>query len=581
MHMRGAVAAVALWLGVVLVARVSASPEASPARAPSDPAPRSHEWVLFRDRGPAASLDSALVAAARSISPRAIARREKAARERGESPEGPSANARTLVDVRDLEPNAPYVAAVEAAGAHVRTTSRWLNAVSVDADSEALAAIRALPFVTGIRPVAILASEDETSGDTPLAPSAPNLADEFWFGPAEHQLEMLGIPEAHAMGYHGEGVLLCVLDSGFELEHEAFDQLEVRATRDFYFHDEQVSYDPGEDSPNQTNHGTQVLSILGGFAPGHIVGPAYRADFLLGKTEYLPSENKAEEDAWIEGIEWAEAEGADIVTSSLSYSRWYRPQDEDGRTALITQAANLAFERGVLVFNSIGNQGPGERTLSPPSDSPSVIAVGATDWNGRLTRFSSLGPTWDGRVKPDLVAMGSGVVHVIPRSRDRYGSGGGTSYSTPLVAGCAALVLSAHPDWGPEAVRDALMMSGDRAGSPNTRYGWGIPNVRDAIFYPFVEGRARDSRTREPVAHATVAWEPAGAVDSLAAAPGDSPPRGTALTDSTGAYVVPNLPPGTYRVRVSAEGYADAVSEPLAVPPSLGDVNFALEWNGK
>lgn len=531
----------------------------------------SPQWILFRDRGTPASVDSALAAAARTLSPRALARREKAARERGQS--------RPAVDVRDLEPSAPYVAAIEATGARIRTTSRWLNAVSVDAEAGILAVIRNLPFVSDVRPVAIVALEDADAAgvDSPSETPSERGADEFWYGPAEHQLTMLGIPEAHAMGYHGEGVLVCVLDSGFELEHEAFDQLEVRATRDFLFHDENVAYDPNEDVINQSNHGTQVLSILGGFSPGHIVGPAYRADFILGKTEYLPTETRAEEDAWVEGVEWAEAMGADIVTSSLSYSKWYRPQDEDGRTALITQAANLAFERGVLVFNSIGNQGPGERTLSPPSDSPDVIAVGATDWNGRLTGFSSLGPTWDGRVKPDLVAMGSGVTHVIPRSRDRYGRGAGTSYSTPLVAGCAAIVLSAHPDWGPETVRDALVMSGDRAGSPDTRYGWGIPNVRDAIFYPFVDGRVTDGVTREAVAHATVAWEPAGAVDSLAAAPGDSPPRGSALTDSTGAFVVPNLPPGTYRLRVRAAGHSDAVSEPFTVPPSLGDVNFRLE----
>ena len=141
-------------------------------------------------------------------------------------------------------------------------------------------------------------------------------------------------------------------------------------------------------------------------------------------------------------------------------------QDRDGVTALISRAANLAFERGVLIFNSIGNQGPRERTLGPPSDAAGTIAVGAVDWNGRLTGFSSTGPTWDGRVKPDLVAMGSGVAHAVAGTRNRYGRGGGTSYSTPLIAGCAAIVLSAHPDWGPEAVRDALVMSGNRAAFP-------------------------------------------------------------------------------------------------------------------
>jgi subtilisin family serine protease len=381
------------------------------------------------------------------------------------------------------------------------------------------------------------------------------------------------------MGYRGEGVLVCVLDSGFELGHEAFDQLEVRETRDFLFHDDRVSYDPRQDLPSQPNHGTQVLSIIAGYAPGRLIGPAYRADYILGKTERIGSETKVEEDAWIEAVEWAESMGADIVTSSLSYYQWYKPQDADGETALISRAANLAFERGLLVFNSIGNQGPLERTLRPPSDAPGAISVGAVDWNGRLTGFSSTGPSWDGRVKPDLVAMGSGVAHATARSRDRYGRGGGTSYSTPLVAGCAAIVLSAHPEWGPEAVREALMMSADRAGSPNNRYGWGVPNVRDAILYPLIEGTVTDGASREPVAGARVVWE--GTVDSLRMAPGDSPARGETLSDSTGAYVIPNLPSGSYRLRVEAAGYAGAESSPLEVPPGLGDVNFALEYRGR
>lgn len=519
-------------------------------------------WVFFRDHGASAPLDSAIAAAERSLSPRARARRAKAARERGDT--------RPTVDERDLEPEAAYVAGVAATGARIRTWSRWANAVSVDAADQALADIRALPFVLDVRPVARI---DEREG------GAHESTAEFSYGPAEHQLEMLGVPEAHAMGYRGEGVLVCVLDSGFELGHQAFDQLEVRATRDFIFHDDNVAFDPRQDFPTQANHGTQVLSILAGYAPGRIIGPAYRADFILGKTEWIGSETKVEEDSWCEAIEWAEAMGADIVTSSLSYSQWYRAQDRDGVTALISRAANLALEHGVLIFNSIGNQGPDERTLSPPADAPGVIAVGAVDWNGQLTNFSSTGPTWDGRVKPDLVAMGSGVTHAAARTRDRYGRGGGTSYSTPLVAGCAAIVLSAHPDWGPEAVRDALVMSGNRAANPDNRYGWGVPNVRDAVLYPLVEGRVTDKATREPLGGARIAWE--GVVDSSRAAPGDSPARGSTVTDSTGSYVIPNLPAGSYRMRVEAAGYLGAESEALEVPPSLGEVNFSLEYRGK
>lgn len=555
--------------GIVVAAMLEAcvipAAQASAAPAPATPAgDRSLQWVFFRDHGSGASLDSALTAAEGLLSPRALARRAKATRERGTR-----TPADRLVDERDLEPAASYVSAVGKAGATIRTISRWLNAVSIEADAEALAAVEALPFVAGVRPVGV------------FAPDRATAADEFSFGPAAHQLEMLGVPEAHAMGYRGEGVLICVLDSGFELGHEAFDQLTVRATRDFVFHDEVASYDPTQDVPSQSNHGTTVLSVIAGYAPGKIIGPAYRADYLLAKTERIGSETRVEEDAWCEGIEWAEAMGADIAASSLSYYLWYTPQDRDGRTALISRFANVAFERGLLIVNSMGNTGPREWSLNPPADAPGVIAVGAVDWNGRLAGFSSAGPTWDGRVKPDLVAMGSGVAMVTARSRDRYGHGSGTSYSSPLVAGCAAIVLSAHPDWGPEAVREALVMSGDRASRPDNHYGWGVPNVRDAILYPSLEGTITDDRTREPIAGAHVQWEPAGRVDSTRAAPGDSPPRGATETDSTGVYVVPNLPPGLFRVRVDAPGYLERVSQPLEVPPSLRDVNLELRYQGK
>ncbi len=537
-------------------------PAPFPASGPAEE--RSLQWVFFRDHGAGASLDSALAAAERSLSVRALDRRAKAIRERGgEAP------ARRVVDERDLEPSAAYVSAVRKTGANIRSVSRWLNAVSIEADGDVIAAIESLPFVDGVRPVRALAWDDVEA------------ADEFSYGPSAHQLEMLGIPEAHAMGYRGEGVLICVLDSGFELGHEAFDQLSVRATRDFVFHDEDVSFTPRQDVIGQSNHGTTVLSVLAGYAPGKILGPAYRADFLLAKTERIGSETRVEEDAWCEAIEWAEAMGADIAASSLSYFLWYAPQDRDGRTALVSRFANIAFEHGLLIVNSMGNTGPLERSLNPPADAPGVISVGAVDWNGRLAGFSSVGPTWDGRVKPDLVAMGSGVALVTARSRDRYGRGSGTSFSSPLVAGCAALVLSAHPDWGPEAVREALVMSGDRASRPDNQYGWGVPNVRDAILYPFLEGKVTDATTREPIAGARVRWEPAGRVDSTRAAPSDSPPRGLVETDSTGAYVAPNLPPGVYRLRVEAPGYSETASEPLEVPPSLGDVNIALRFRGK
>jgi subtilisin family serine protease len=539
-------------------------------------------WVFFRDR-PAAS------SAAVTVTPRALARRAKAARARGGAASGDAARA----SVEDRDPDAGYVRAVESAGGTLRTRSRWLNAVSVDADSAALVRIQTLPFVTGVDRVAVLtlpeASVPAATVETPAWTHsvAADQADAVEYGDSYRQLEMLGVPEAHAMGYHGEGVLICVLDSGFERSHEVFDRLKVREERDFVFDDRDTGYDPSQDLLTQADHGTAVLSVLAGYAPERLIGPAYESEFILAKTERIGSEKRAEEDHWCEAVEWAEAEGADIVSSSLSYPLWYRLPERDGRTAENSRVANIALERGLLVVNSTGNYGPGPLTLSPPSDAPGVLAVGSVDANGTLSRFSSIGPTWDRRIKPDLVAMGTAARQARARTRHDYTTANGTSFSTPLIAGCAAIVLSAHPDWSPEAVWDALAMSADRASRPDPSYGWGVPNVRDAILYPQIEGGITDVSTPGQATvgkPATISWEPAGSAstDTLAAAaPSDSPRQGSVQADSVGAYVIPNLPAGTYRLTIEAPGYFPAQSELLEVPPGLGDVDFALRYRGE
>jgi subtilisin family serine protease len=547
--------------------------------------PSSAFWVFFRDR-PVAS------GAAVTVTPRALARRAKAARARGEA--APGDGARAPVDDRDRDPDAGYVRAVESAGGTLRVRSRWLNAVSVDADSAALVRIQALPFVTGVDRVAVLTLPEAAMSTESVGTSAPartntaaaDQADAVEYGDSYRQLEMLGVPEAHAMGYHGEGVLICVLDSGFERSHEVFDRLRIREERDFVFDDRDTGYDPSQDLLTQADHGTAVLSVLAGYAPGRLIGPAYESEFILGKTERTGSELRSEEDHWCEAVEWAEAEGADIVSSSLSYPLWYRLPERDGRTAENSRVATIALERGLLVVNSTGNYGPGPLTLSPPSDAPGVLAVGSVDANGTLSRFSSIGPTWDRRIKPDLVAMGTATRQAKGRTRHDYTTANGTSFSTPLVAGCAAIVLGAHPDWSPEAVWEALAMSADRASRPDPSYGWGIPNVRDAIVYPQIEGRITDVSTPgNPTVGkpATISWEPAGSAttDTLAAAPSDSPRTGSVQADSSGAYVIPNLPTGTYRLTIEAPGYFRAQSEPLQVPPGLGDVDFALRYRGE
>ena len=571
-----------------LILAMAALAIGTPAAAGRAPAPM---WIFFRDHGAldvaGPARDRALAEAARRITPRALARRAKAARERSGlgslvAPAPTRAPAPPLLDDRDLPPDPAYVAAVVSRGAAIRTRSSWLNAVSVASPTESLACIQALPFVAEIRPVARESPDEADANPVPSADpgsdprASADPAGEFDAGPSFLQIDMLHIPEVHTMGDHGEGVVICVLDSGFELDHEALRQLTVRGERDFVNGDDDPSYNPRTDAPTQSVHGTAVLSTIAGYLPGKLIGPAYRAEYLLGETERIGSELPVEEDYWCEGIEWAEAEGADIVTSSLSYHAWYHWRDLDGRTAAATRAANLALARGVLVVNAIGNEGPKEGSIGAPADAPGAISVGAVNGIGNLAGFSSVGPTYDRRTKPDVVAPGVGVFTAVARTYDHYARLNGTSFSTPLVAGCAALVLSAHPDWGPEAVRDALAMSASRAGQPDNQYGWGIVNARDAVLYPLLEGTVTDSITRERLAGAAVRWEPVAGSPRAPAATGDLNASGSVLTDSTGDYVIPNLPRGTYAITVSKPGYLDAPAGPYEVPPNLGDANVAL-----
>jgi subtilisin family serine protease len=282
------------------------------------------------------------------------------------------------------------------------------------------------------------------------------------------------VNQLHDAGLSGAGVFVCMLDTGFLRTHQALDQVNVIAERDFIHGDNVTSNQPGDD-PNQHNHGTYCLSICGGFDPGNLIGPAYGASFLLGKTEEITSETPVEEDFWIAGAEWADSLGADVISSSLTYSDWYVYDDMDGDTAPITIAADLATLNGIVVCNSAGNLGDDPWFyIAAPADGDSVIAVGAVDSLGVITGFSSRGPTSDGRTKPDVCAMGSGNIFASMFSPSSYSRGSGTSFSCPLVAGVAALLLQAHPGWTPMQVRDALRLTATNAATPNNDYGWGI-----------------------------------------------------------------------------------------------------------
>jgi serine protease AprX len=382
----------------------------------------------------------------------------------------------------DLPVDPAFLAQLRAQGLELRCVSRWFNAASVRVTPEQQAWLESQPFVLRLGRVAQHRRPALPLVAPPLA--GKTVQEEL----STAQLNMIGVTGLHARGLYGQGIRIALLDNGFNYAgHPAFAQLQLVAQRDFINGDEEVSDQANqpvtgdETRSSQNHHGTQVLALLAGRDPDRFSGVAPEAEYLLAKTEDNVTETPADEDRWIAGLEWADSLGARIVNSSLGYNTWddgtgYAYEDLDGATALTTRAAQLAVERGITVVAAVGNEGNNDwGYLTTPSDAPGVIAVGAVDLEGVLAGFSSHGPTADGRIKPDVVAPGEGVVTVAVRDAD-YVRLNGTSFAAPLVSGVCALIVQAQPSWGPGQLQEALHQSAEDLGDagPDTLYGWGL-----------------------------------------------------------------------------------------------------------
>ncbi len=472
--------------------------------AEASPEARVRVWVLFADRA-GAERDPGALAAERARRPSASLERRRL---RGAI--------RDIV-ASDLPVHAPYVRALEARGAVLRGTSRWLNAASVEIPAGRVPSLARLPFVERVervprarplRPAEPFLAETE-AGQTPPAPRAPAPApaavapapvtlapgDPSFYGPTFKQLDLMQVPAMHSLGLNGQGVLVCILDSGFRTIHQALTNLQVLATRDFVHGDTTVDDEPGQDDPGEASHGTYTTACIAGFLPGTYVGGAYGAMVALGKTEDVTFdstgvETPVEMDYWQFGAEWADSLGAAVLSSSLGYSEFDDPADSydyadmDGRTTVVTRAASEAVRRGITVVTAAGNAGATPwHYIIAPADADTVLAAGAVDSFNVVTAFSSRGPSADGRVKPDLTAMGRSVYVPSFSSATTFGRVSGTSFSTPLTAGLVALLLENHPTWGPFEVREALRETALNHGSPNNDIGWGLVQGLDALLW--------------------------------------------------------------------------------------------------
>jgi serine protease AprX len=450
-------------------------------------------WVFFTDKGvyTKGQLESATLAARETLTPRALARRAK--------------HGVNVIEFADLPVNPSYVDLVANTGAKLRWASRWLNAASFEVDPATLDQIGKLPFVEKIQPVAVYKrSIDTPVDDKSVIQQQKSGLDSrgLSYGSSAAQLTQISVPQCHDSNYAGQGVIISMFDSGFRTTHNSFTQIlsqgRLLAKYDFVFHDTIVDNQMNDD-PSAWSHGTSTWSTCGGENPGVHYGPAYKASFILCKTEDIRSETQVEEDNWVAAVQFVDSIGTDIISSSLGYSDWYTTSDYDGRTCVTTLAALQAARYGILVCNSIGNSGPGATTMGAPADADSIISVGAVNSSGTIVSFSSRGPTADGRVKPEVCALGSSDYVASSSSNSAYSYSSGTSFSCPLTAGAAAVIWGAHPDWTNMQVRQAMMMTASRASTPDNSYGWGIVNTWAALHVsfaaPYVHGDANHDGT--------------------------------------------------------------------------------------
>lgn len=407
----------------------------------------------------------------------------------------------------DIPVNSWYIDSVRNTGVSILNPSKWFNSVTIfTVDSSAISRILAFPFVSSI----------DSLGETPVKKGAKRLPKNpdtmkdglmfmgtigqpagqqsvqnttsgqvvsYDYGLAYTQAHQLATDYLHDLGYRGEGMVIAVLDAGFYNVNsiQIFDSLfagnQILGTRDFVT--------PGGNVYTAGTHGMMVLSTMGGNVPGQMIGTAPKASYWLLRTEDGSSEFPIEEDNWVSGAEFADSVGADLINSSLGYTTFDNPDwshiyaDMNGQVSRASLAATIAASKGMIVVNSAGNSGDDPwYYIGAPADADSILAVGAVDGYGVIASFSSRGPSFDGRVKPDVCAMG--LNSIVSSSSGIPNPGNGTSFASPILAGSVACLWQANPGMTNMEIIEVVRQSANRYTTPDTVYGYGIPNMAAA-----------------------------------------------------------------------------------------------------
>lgn len=386
-------------------------------------------------------------------------------------------------DKYDLPVSPVYLDYLKSQGYRVICTSKWNNTAVIEtADTVRVKSLLDISYVTGIRRV--WESRDSIY-HVPAAYRFNELKNKIdtlasYYGHSERQVTMIGADSLHRAGYTGRGVTIAILDGGFYNADTiaGLRSAKILGTRNFVH--------PSRSVYEEQSHGMMVLSCIAAGVPHSLVGTAPDASFYLLVSEDADGENMVEEDYWCAALEYADSLGADIATSSLGYYAFddttasHKYFELDGQTAVCSRAASLAASRGMIVLNSAGNSGDEAwKKIGFPADASDIITVGAVDSTGLNTVFSSIGNSADGRIKPDLMAMGENAW--LFNFKGSVSTANGTSFSTPILCGGVACLLQACPTTKPVDIIHAVQQSGSNVEHPDNIFGYGIPNLYKAL----------------------------------------------------------------------------------------------------
>lgn len=399
------------------------------------------------------------------------------------------ANQNISVDLTDIPVNQSYINLVNATGAQVFQRSKWLNAVIVVISNPSqLTAINSLTCVLSSSPIGKLHKTKADEVTTFITPSIQKTGSTtgYNYGPSITQVSQIGADCLHNLGYRGQGITIAVIDDGFNQVdiNPVFDSLRnenrLIGTRDFVAGNQSVYEDD--------SHGAMVLSTIVGNSPGNLIGTGPKAKVLLLRSEDVFSEKLIEEANWVVAAEFADSVGADIATTSLGYTTFDNTADNhvyadlNGKTSVASIAATMAVRKGMFVLNAAGNEGGGSwMFIGVPADADSICTVGSVNGSGIHSNFSSIGPTSDGRIKPDVSTMGEGTIVCQPGYN--FTAGNGTSFACPVMAGAVACLWQAHPTKTNMQIMQAIKATATLSTTPNNNYGWGVPNMCAAHNY--------------------------------------------------------------------------------------------------